>query len=51
MNPLPFFPAFDADQSSLLLEAHDAIDVRLGDEMADLIIAETALGALEAGHS
>ena len=47
LSPLPFFPAFDADLASLLLEADDAIDLVLGDQVADFMIAEAALGALE----
>ena len=50
-EPLPFFPAFDEDLPSLLLEAHDAIDVGLGDQVSDFVLAEAALGTLEAVHS
>ena len=50
LNPLPFFPAVDANLLSLLLEADDAINFGLGRKVTHLVIAEAALGALEAKH-
>ena len=47
-----FFPTFDAYFPSLLLQAHDAVDLGLSHQVPDLEIAKIALGALETdrGH-
>jgi hypothetical protein len=53
LSPLPLFPAFNQGLASLLLEADDTIDLGFGDQVSDFVIAEAALGTLEAelGHS
>ena len=47
LSPLPFCAAFDADLSSLLFEADDAVNIGRGDQVSSFVIAKTTLGALE----